>query len=72
MTYLIFWAIALVIFGVGLRSREEVIQIVAALVGTVAAVWGLAIAPMALQLLIEVSVILAVFSICVRCVGAGE
>lgn len=67
MTYLIFLAVGLGFIWLGLRTREEVYRLTAALVGTVLLVLGLFSTPLQLQLLVEIISIFAVFRICLRC-----
>ncbi len=67
VTYLILLAIGLVITWTGLKTTDEVLRIAAAVSGVLFIIWGLALTPLQLQLLIAALVIVAVFPICIRC-----
>lgn len=70
-TSLVLWAIGFSVFWIGVRLDEEVLLIVAAIVGSAFILWGLVSAPMAIQLVIEISLIVALFSVCMTCVKRG-
>jgi hypothetical protein len=66
-TYLIFLLIGLGIIWIGLRTGEEIVRIAAAIAGAILLIWGFALTPLPLQLLVEIVSVMAVFSVCVRC-----
>jgi hypothetical protein len=65
--YLVFLLAGLGIIGIGLRTGEEVVRIAAAIAGSILLIWGFALTPLPFQLLVEAISIMAVFSVCVRC-----
>ncbi len=69
MHYLFLWAIGFGAFWLARQLRDEVFLLVTILLGVGCVVWGLASAPLPLQLLIEVGSILALFSVCLGCSG---
>ena len=71
MTHFVFWAIGLVTLWVGLRFDDEALLIVFVLVGAVFIIGGLIAAPLPIQLFIEVSGVLALFSACMQCIERG-
>jgi hypothetical protein len=66
-TYLIFLLIGLGIIWIGLKTGEEIVRIAAAIAGAILLIWGFALTPLPLQLLVEIVSVMAVFSVCVRC-----
>jgi len=68
--YLIFLLSGLGIVWLGLKTDEEIIRIAAAIAGSILLIWGFALTPMHFQLVAEIISILAVFSVCVRCLRA--
>lgn len=71
MKHFVLWAIGFGIYWVGLRLDEEVLMIVAAIVGSAFILWGLLSAPMALQLVVEIGCVIALFSVCMKCIERG-
>lgn len=67
--YLILLSTGLGITWIGLKTREEIYRIAAAVAGAVFLIWGFALAPSPFQILTEAIAVLAVFSICVRCLN---
>jgi hypothetical protein len=65
--YLIFLLSGLGIIWIGLRTGEEIVRIAAAIAGAILLIWGFALTPLPLQLLVEIVSVMAVFSVCVRC-----
>lgn len=62
-------------FGIGLlawKTQDEIHRITAMFSGTIFLIWGLALAPLPLQLFIEIVSLLAAFSVCMRCLGCGS
>ncbi|MBD1870331.1 hypothetical protein H6F88_26710 [Oculatella sp. FACHB-28] len=68
--YSIFLLMGLGIIWVGLKTGEEIIRIAAAIAGAILLVWGFALTPLSLQLFVEIISVMAVFSVCVRCLKA--
>ncbi len=67
MQYLIFLAIGLLIIIWGLKTKEEVAQLTAAIMGAIFLVWGLTMTPQPILLAAEIVAVIAIFRICVRC-----
>lgn len=67
VTYLILLGIGLLTTWTGLKTTDEVLRIAAAVSGVLFIIWGLALTPLQLQLLIAALAIVAVFPICIRC-----
>ena len=67
MSYLVFLGIGLTTIFWGLKTREEIVRLSAAIVGAIFLVWGLILTPQAFLFLMEALAIIAVFRICVRC-----
>ncbi|MBE9177940.1 hypothetical protein IQ268_04995 [Oculatella sp. LEGE 06141] len=67
MGYLLFLALGLGIVWFGWQTKEEVLRLAAAISGAIFLIWGFAITPLPFQLLVEVLAVIAVFSVCVRC-----
>ncbi|BAY10744.1 hypothetical protein [Calothrix sp. NIES-2098] len=69
-------SLVLLLVGLGtllsaLKTKDEINRITAFISGTISLIWGLALAPLAFQLLVEIVSILAAFSVCMRCLGCG-
>ncbi|MBD2533937.1 hypothetical protein H6G97_32090 [Nostoc flagelliforme FACHB-838] len=58
-------------FFLAFNTKNEINRITAMISGTILLIWGLALAPLAFQLLIEIVSVLAAFSVCMRCLGCG-
>lgn len=54
----------------GLKTKDEIHRMTAAILGCIFLVWGFALAPVQFQVLIETLMIIAVFSVCVRCTSS--
>ncbi|MBD2256677.1 hypothetical protein [Pseudanabaena sp. FACHB-2040] len=72
MDYFVLWALGFGIFWLGLRFDDEVLVIVSALVGSILVIWGLTSAPLPLQLFVEVSCVVALSFVCMRCIERGS
>jgi hypothetical protein len=72
MTGLIFLAVGLGTFGMALTTRDDVNRIAVMIAGSIFLVWGFALAPLPFQLLVEISILVPVSSICLRCLGCGS
>lgn len=67
MTYILILLLGLTFILVGLKIQEEVYRLSAAFVGTIILIWGFTLTPTTFQILVEVGIVLSVFSICLRC-----
>jgi hypothetical protein len=65
--YLMLLLAGLGIVWFGLKTREEIYQIAAAIAAAILLIWGFALTPLPLQLLVEAIAVTAIFSVCVRC-----
>lgn len=72
MSYWVLWAIGFGTLWLGLRFDDEVLLIVSALLGSVFVIWGLASAPLPLQLVVEVGCVIALSFVCMRCIERGS
>ncbi|MGF1938341.1 MAG: hypothetical protein RM347_028960 [Nostoc sp. ChiQUE02] len=59
-------------FFLAWKAQDEIHRITAMFSGTIFLIWGLALASLSLQLFIEIVSLLAVFSVCMRCLGCGS
>jgi hypothetical protein len=71
MTYLLLLASGVVCLSIGWTTSEEIYRIAALVAGALFCLWGTAIAPPILQILLEILLVIAVFSICIRCLEKG-
>jgi membrane protein implicated in regulation of membrane protease activity len=71
MGSLVLLLIGLGIFFLAFNTKDEIHRITAMVSGTISLVWGLALAPLAFQLVVEIVSVLAAFSVCMRCLGCG-
>lgn len=71
MSSLLLVLIGFGIFFLAWKSQDEINRITAMFSGTISRIWGLALAPLSLQLLIEIVSLLAAFSVCMRCLGCS-
>ena len=69
VTYLILLAAGLGIIWLGLKTKDEVYRLTATVSGAFCLVWGFALTPLPLQLLIGSLIVVAVFPICLRCLN---
>lgn len=72
MAYLFFLITGAAYLAIGWTTSEEIYWIAALVAGAIFCIWGTAIAPPILQLLLEVLIIFAVFSVCIRCLESGS
>jgi hypothetical protein len=73
MNHFIFWMFGFGTFWVGLKLfDDEVILIVSIFVGSALILAGLIAAPTALQIPIEVTLVLALFNVCMQCIQRGN
>ncbi len=71
MSSLIFLLFGLGTFFLAFNTKDEISRLTAMISGTILLIWGLALAPLQFQLIIEIASVLAAFSICMRCLGCG-
>jgi len=69
MTYLFLLAAGLLFIWIGLKTKEEVLRIAAVVTSSIFLIWGFALTPLHLQLLIAGFIVVAVFPICMRCLN---
>lgn len=67
MSFLIFLGIGLGTIWFGLKVKEEVAQIAAAITGAIFLFWGLTLTPQPFLVAVEAIAVLAVFRFCLRC-----
>ncbi len=67
MNYILILVLGLACIVIGLKIQEEVYRLSAAFIGSIVLIWGFTLTPTAFQVMIEVGIVLSVFSICVRC-----
>lgn len=67
MNYILILVLGLVFIAIGLKIQEEVYRLSGAFIGSIILIWGFTLTPAAFQVIVEVGIILSVFSICVRC-----
>lgn len=67
MIYILILAMGLACILIGLRIEEEVYRLSAAFIGAIVLIWGFTLTPATLQVIVEIGIILSVFSICLRC-----
>jgi hypothetical protein len=73
MTYIILWVLGFGSFWAGLTLfDDEVILIVTALTGAVLVIAGLMTAPPTLQMIVEISLIIVLFNLCMKCIERGN
>jgi hypothetical protein len=73
MNYFIFWAFGFGTLWVGLKLfDDEVILIVSIFVGVGFILAGLIVAPLPLQIPIEITSVIALFNVCMQCIQRGD
>ncbi|NJL88259.1 MAG: hypothetical protein HC886_23575 [Leptolyngbyaceae cyanobacterium SM1_1_3] len=72
MTYLILLAIGFAMLLASIRIREEVLVIATTVTGLVFLVWGFALTPASLQLIVEVPLVIVAFPVCIRCLVVSK
>ncbi|MUG92441.1 hypothetical protein F7734_08210 [Scytonema sp. UIC 10036] len=72
MTGIVLLIIGLGIFFLGLSTKDEINRIAALVAGVICLVWGFALSPLSIQLLVETVSVLAAFLVCMRCLGCGS
>jgi hypothetical protein len=72
MAGFILLAVGLGAFVMALSTKDDVNRIAVMVAGSIFLVWGFALTPLPFQLLVEISILVPVFSICMRCLGCGS
>ncbi|MBD2535069.1 hypothetical protein H6G97_38885 [Nostoc flagelliforme FACHB-838] len=72
MSSLLLLLIGFGIFFLAWKTQDEINRIRAMFSGTISLIWGLALAPLSLQLFFEIVSLLAAFSVCMRCLSCGS
>jgi hypothetical protein len=67
VTYLVLLAVGLVVIWFGLKTKDDVLMIGSAITGALLLIWGFALTPFQLQLIVEILIVVAVFPICLKC-----
>ena len=67
VTYLVLLAVGLVVIWFGLKTKDDVLMIGSAITGALLLIWGFALTPSQLQLIVEILIVVAVFPICLKC-----
>lgn len=66
-TYLIFLAVGIGIIWLGLRIKDDVYRLAAAVSGAILLIWGFALTPSQFQFAIEAIALVVLFPVCIRC-----
>lgn len=72
MTGLVLLAVGLGTFGMALSTKDDINRIAVMVAGAIFLVWGFALAPLPFQLLVEISILVPISTICLRCLGCGS
>lgn len=73
MHYLILWMLGFGTFWLGLsRFDDEILLIVALIVGAGLVLTGLLLAPPELQIAVEIVLIVTLFHLCMECIRRGD
>ncbi|ARV59198.1 hypothetical protein BZZ01_11660 [Nostocales cyanobacterium HT-58-2] len=67
MTGFVLLAIGIGNFLLALKTKDEIPRITAVVAGAIFLIWGYTLTPMHFQLVVEISSVIAAFSICMRC-----
>jgi len=70
VTYLVLLAVGLVVIWFGLKIKDDVLMIGSAITGALLLIWGFALTPSQLQLIVEILIVVAIFPICLKCLRA--
>ncbi len=65
-------AVGLGTFAMALSTKDDIFRIAVMVVGAIFLVWGFALAPLPFQLLLEISILVPISYICLRCLGCGS
>lgn len=72
MTGLTLLTVGLGTFAMALSTKDDINRIALMVTGAIFLVWGFALALLPFQLLVEISILVPVSSICLRCLGCGS
>jgi hypothetical protein len=72
MTGFVLLAVGLGTFAMALITKDEINRIAVMVAGAIFLVWGFALTPLPFQLLVEISILVPVSFICLRCLGCGS
>lgn len=72
MTGFVLLAVGLGTFAMALITKDEINRIAVMVAGAIFLVWGFALTPLPFQLLVELSILVPVSFICLRCLGCGS
>jgi hypothetical protein len=72
MASFVLLAVGLGTFAMALSTKDDINRIAVMVAGTIFLVWGFALAPLPFQLLVEISILVPVSTICLRCLGCGS
>jgi hypothetical protein len=65
-------AVGLGTFAMVLSTKDDINRIAVMVAGAIFLVWGFALAPLPFQLLVEISILVPISIICLRCLGCGS
>lgn len=72
MNFIIFLGLGFGSIAWGLKAKEEIVQLSAAIVGAILLIWGLCLTPQKFLLVAEILTVIAVFRGCIRCWGCDQ
>jgi sulfite exporter TauE/SafE len=72
MASFVLLAVGLGTFAMALSTKDDINRIAVMVAGAIFLVWGFALAPLPFQLLVEISILVPVSTICQRCLGCGS
>ena len=72
MTGLVLLVVGLGAFRIALSTKDDINRIAVMVAGAIFLVWGFALAPLPFQLLVEISILIPIAVICLRCLGCGS
>ncbi len=72
MASFVLLAVGLGTFAMALSTKDDINRIAVMVAGAIFMVWGFALAPLPFQLLVEISILVPVSTICLRCLGCGS
>jgi sulfite exporter TauE/SafE len=72
MASFVLLAVGLGSFAMALSTKDDINRIAVMVAGAIFLVWGFALAPLPFQLLVEISILVPVSTICLRCLGCGS
>ncbi|MBD0346635.1 MAG: hypothetical protein ICV63_17775 [Coleofasciculus sp. Co-bin14] len=72
MTGFVLLAVGLGTFAIALSTKDDIYRIAVMVAGAIVLVWGFALTPLPFQLLVEISILVPISTICLRCLGCGS